>query len=161
MHSYHLQDRAERVANRARPRYTRRTRLARRSQRMPIDQHGLELTGSAEAVEHYDRAIHELLHFREGVIDEARSAYQADPTFPMGNALRAYLRLLSSEPDDAAAASEPFERFRASVPADRLLPRQRGHVEAVAAWLDGRMRGAGQILAEVTRTHPRHPLPLP
>ncbi|HLB03966.1 MAG TPA: tetratricopeptide repeat protein [Gaiellaceae bacterium] len=127
---------------------------------MPIDQHGLELTGSAEAVEHYDRAIHELLHFREGVIDEARSAYQADPTFPMGNALRAYLRLLSSEPDDAAAAREPFERFRASVPADRLLPRERGHVDAVAAWLDGDMRGAGQILAEVTRTHPRDALAL-
>src|SRR3990172_1157972 len=158
MHSYHLQDRAERVANRARPRYTRRTRLARRSKGMPIDQHGLELTGSAEAVEHYDRAIHELLHFREGVIDEARSAYQADPTFPMGNALRAYLRLLSSEPDDAAAAREPFERPPPPAPAARRLPRRRGHVDARAAWLDGDMRGAGQILAEATRPPPRDAL---
>jgi tetratricopeptide (TPR) repeat protein len=122
---------------------------------MPVDQHGVELSGSPAAIERYDRAVHELLHFRAGVIDEARSAVQEDPRFPMGNALRAYLRLLTSEADDAAAARDWFVPYRASLQADRLLPRERAHLEAVGAWLDGDMLGAGRILAELTQAQPR------
>ena len=127
---------------------------------MQVDQHGLELSGSEAAVERYDRAIHELLHFRAEVIDEARAAVAEDPTFPMGNALRAYLRLLTSEADDAAAVRRWFVPYREALPADELLPRERAHVEAIGAWLDGDMRGAGRILSELTQAYPRDALAL-
>src|SRR5262245_44675613 len=125
---------------------------------MPTDQHGLELTGSATAVTRYDRAIHELLHFRPEVVDEARAAVREDETFPMGNALRAYLRLLTTEAEDARAAGKWWPEFRERAGQMTLQPYERGHVEAISAWLDGDMRGAGRILREVTNQHPRDAL---
>jgi tetratricopeptide (TPR) repeat protein len=127
---------------------------------MPTDQHGLELTGSEAAVAHYDRAIHELLHFRPEVVDEARDAVQEDETFPMGNALRAYLRLLTTEAEDAAAAAKWWPGFRERAEDLKLQPCERGHIEAISAWLDGDMRGAGRILRALTNEHPRDALAL-
>jgi tetratricopeptide (TPR) repeat protein len=125
-----------------------------------IDQHGLELHGSRGAVEHYDRAVHELLHFRAEVVDEARAAVTEDPTCVMAHALRGYLRLLSSEPEDAAAARERWPGVVEQISSVELLPRERAHVAAVSAWLDGDMRGAGRILRDVTNEHPRDALAL-
>ena len=42
----------------------------------------------------------------------------------------------------------------------RLLPREQAHVQAVSAWLDGDMRGAGQILRDLTDEYPRDALAL-
>jgi tetratricopeptide (TPR) repeat protein len=127
---------------------------------MATDQHGLELNGSAAAVEHYDRAIHELLHFRAEVIEEARHAVEEEPAFPMGGALRAYLRLLTTEADDAAAARKWWPGFREQTSRMELLPRERAHLEAISVWLDGGMRPAGRILRELTNEYPRDALAL-
>jgi hypothetical protein len=128
---------------------------------MRVDQHGFEVTAASDAaVEHFDRGVHELLHFREGVIDQARGAVQEDPTFPMGNALRAYLRLLTSEAEDAAALAGWWPNFRTQAAAMRLTPRETAHVEAVDAWLAGDMWGAGRILGDLTLSHPRDALAL-
>jgi tetratricopeptide (TPR) repeat protein len=127
---------------------------------MAIDQHGLELSGGATAVAHYDRAVDELLHFRPEVVDESRAALSDEPDFPMGNMLRAYLRLLSSEPQDAAGALTRFAEYRSRVDLARLLPRERAHVHAIDAWVTGDMRSAGRILRDVTTEYPRDALAL-
>jgi tetratricopeptide (TPR) repeat protein len=127
---------------------------------VPVDQHGLELSGSQAAAEHYDRAVRELLHFRAEVIGEARAAVAEDADFPMGNALRGYLRLLSSEPEDAEALAGWWPAYRERAGAISMLPRERAHVEAVSSWLAGDMRGCGDILRELTTEHPRDALAL-
>jgi tetratricopeptide (TPR) repeat protein len=124
------------------------------------DQHGLELTGSAACVEHYNRALHELLHFRPQVIDEARAAVSEDPDFPMGNVLRGYLRLLSSEREDAEALAGWWPGYRERANGMSLLPRERAHLDAVSSWLAGNMRGCADLLREVTNDHPRDALSL-
>jgi tetratricopeptide (TPR) repeat protein len=128
---------------------------------MHVDQHGLELTAASEAaVVHYDRAVHELLHFREGCIDEARAAVGEDPAFPMGMAFRAYLRLLTSDADDADALRGWWPGYRAGLGGNGLAPRERMHHAAVDAWLAGDMKGAGTTLAELARAYPRDALAL-
>jgi tetratricopeptide (TPR) repeat protein len=128
---------------------------------MHTDRHGLELTvANAAAVERYDRALHELLHFRAEVIEEARHSVEEDPGFPMGNVLRAYLRLLTTEADDAAAAREWWPGFLEQAAGMRLTSREAGHVEAVSVWLDGDMQGAGDRLRLVSQAHPRDALAL-
>ena len=128
---------------------------------MAIDEHGLALAAaSPAAVRHYDAAIHELLHFRAGVVDEARLALEEDPGFTLGHVLSAYLGLLTTDADDARAARERFAPFRAGLDTSRLLPRERAHVQAVEYLLDGDFTTCGTLLARITEEYPRDALAL-
>jgi hypothetical protein len=119
------------------------------------DQHGLDMTGTDGAVMRYDRAVTELLHFRPEMLTEAAEATCEDPTCPMAAALNAFLRLLSTEPGDAAEAARLMAEFREAAPGRRFLPREAAHLRAADAWLAGDMHGAGRVLRGVTREHPR------
>ncbi|MGW0811300.1 tetratricopeptide repeat protein [Nonomuraea sp. NPDC002799] len=128
---------------------------------MTNDQHGLAVTGAgAAAVRHYDRAINELLHFRVEVDAEANAALAESPDFPMGNVLSAYLGLLTTEVEDARTARVRFAAFRRRIDESALLPRERAHVTAVQALLDGDWLTCGSLLGEITVTHPRDALAL-
>ncbi|MFI6503324.1 tetratricopeptide repeat protein [Nonomuraea typhae] len=127
---------------------------------MSTDQHGLAITGSGEAVRHYDRAVDELLHFRVEVDAEAAAALAAEPGFAMGNVLQAYLGLLTTEVNDARAARERFAAFRASVRPAALSPRERAHIDGAQALLDGDFRTCGARLQAITEEHPRDALAL-
>ncbi|GAA0944662.1 tetratricopeptide repeat protein [Nonomuraea longicatena] len=127
---------------------------------MTTDQHGLAVTGSEQAVHHYDRAVDELLHFRAEVDAEAGAALAAEPGFAMGNVLAAYLGLLTTQADDARAARERFAAFRGRVGTGGLLPRERAHVEAVQALLDGDFTTCGARLQAISEAYPRDALAL-
>ncbi|NUS01045.1 MAG: tetratricopeptide repeat protein [Nonomuraea sp.] len=128
---------------------------------MTHDQHGLAMTGaSAAAARHYDQAVDELLHFRAEVVGETKAALADSPGFPMGNVLSAYLGMLSTEADDARAARARFAAFRRAADESSLLPRERAHVAAVRALLDGDLLTCGALLAEITVEHPRDALAL-
>ncbi|MET8868444.1 tetratricopeptide repeat protein [Nonomuraea sp. NPDC004580] len=128
---------------------------------MSHDRHGLAMTGaSAAAVRHYDRAIDELLHFRAEVDAEAGAALAESPGFPMGNVLVAYLGLLTTEVEDARTARSRFGAFLRRTEGADLLPRERAHVAAVLALLDGDFLACGSLLAELTAEHPRDALAL-
>ncbi|MEU1389360.1 MULTISPECIES: tetratricopeptide repeat protein [unclassified Nonomuraea] len=128
---------------------------------MTTDQHGLAMTGaSAAAARHYDQAIDELLHFRAEVDAEAAAALADSPGFPMGNVLAAYLDLLTTEAAGARAARARFESFRRRADESSLLPRERAHVAAVQALLDGDLTTCGALLAEIAVAHPRDALAL-
>ncbi|MEV4249053.1 hypothetical protein AB0J63_37270 [Streptosporangium canum] len=86
---------------------------------------------------------------------EAEAALAEDPGFPMGNALAAYLGLLTTEPADARGARERFARFRSGADVTALPPRERAHVHAVQALLDGDLLTCGTLLGRITEECPR------
>ncbi|POM25718.1 hypothetical protein BTM25_01010 [Actinomadura rubteroloni] len=127
---------------------------------MRRDEHGLELRGTDEAVRHYDRALHELLHFRAAVDAEAKAALAADPGFVLGHVLAAYLGVLTTDAAETRAARDRYAAFRATLDGPGLLPRERAHVAAVEALLGGDLRACGALLARITEEHPRDVLAL-
>jgi tetratricopeptide (TPR) repeat protein len=127
---------------------------------MAVDAHGLEATASAAAVRHCDRAIDDLLHFRPEMLASAADAAREDPGAPMAAALNAYLRLMSTEPADAADAGRLVGAFRQATRGRRFLPREDAHLLAVETWLAGDLHGAGRLLRGIARAHPRDALAL-
>jgi hypothetical protein len=128
---------------------------------MKTDEHGLAVgAGSRTALEHYDNAVHELLHLRPEVDTEAKRALEEDPDFPLGNVLSAYLGLLSTEPDGARAAAERFRGFRSRVDDSGLLPRERAHVAALERLVEGDLIGCGRLLGQISEEYPRDALAL-
>lgn len=127
---------------------------------MGADQHGNEMTASPEAIGRYDEALDRLLHFKPSTAKAAAGVVEADPTAPMGQAFTAYLGLLATEAADAAGARDALVAFRAQVDDAGWTPRERAHVAAAQSWLDGDMEGAGRILLDLVREHPRDALAL-
>ncbi|GGU69906.1 tetratricopeptide repeat protein 38 family protein [Streptomyces albospinus] len=128
---------------------------------MTVDRHGHAMTDTgAEALRHYEQALDDLLFFRPRITDTTQALLAAAPRSPIGQALAAYLGVLGTEEKGAAEAHQRFSRFRAGLDADRLTPRERMHVAAAAAWLDGDYRTAGRILGEIAVAHPRDLLAL-
>jgi tetratricopeptide (TPR) repeat protein len=125
------------------------------------DHLGLELTAaSGSVVERHDRAVAELLHYGPAMLRLPEEAFQEDESCPMVNLLRAYLCLLTTEPGDVEDGTKLLADFRARVPAERLLPRERAHLAAAEALVDGDMIAASRILRELTREQPRDVLAL-
>ena len=127
---------------------------------MTLDNHGVPLTGSAEAVGHFDAAVSALLHFRPAVADETARALEVEPDFPMGRALQGYLGVLGTEPDDVAAARETLASWLAGVDQSRLHDRERRHLEAATVWLDGDMIRSGELLQQISDRYPLDALAL-
>jgi tetratricopeptide (TPR) repeat protein len=117
------------------------------------DARGLPLTGSAEAVSWYDRAVDHLIRFKSEVVDAAAAAVAADPGCAMARLFCAYLALMSTEESATAGAIDALDSLRAS--ADDLLPRERAHLAAAETWIAGDMARAGSLLANITVSYPR------
>jgi tetratricopeptide (TPR) repeat protein len=124
---------------------------------MADDSLGLRMTGSAEAVASYDRAVEHLIRFQSAVADAAAESVAADPGCVMGRVLGAYLALMSTEEGavaDATAALGAPDRDAGA------LPRERAHLAAARRWIAGDMAGAGGLLGDVTVRYPRDLLAL-
>lgn len=121
--------------------------------------HPMTRTG-AEAVRHYEKALDDLLFFREEAGAEVGAMLDASPRSAMGQVFRAYLGLLGTEEKDAAEAATAFRAYRGSATDSGLTPRERMHVEAASSWLDGDMHRAGRVLAELVVAYPRDALAL-
>ncbi|MEV0501179.1 tetratricopeptide repeat protein [Streptomyces spectabilis] len=128
---------------------------------MSRDRHGQVMTDTgAAAVLHYEKALEELLFFREEVAGQAGAVLEASPRSVMGQVLKAYLGLLGTEEKDAARAAEAFGVFRREVSVEGLTARERMHLEAASAWLAGDMHRAGRVLGDLVVAHPRDVLAL-
>jgi len=122
------------------------------------DARGLALTGSAEAVSWYDRAVDHLIRFQSEVVDSAAAAVASDPGCAMARLFSAYLALMSTEESATARAIDALDGLRAS--ADDLLPRERAHLAAAETWIAGDMASGGSLLANITVSYPRDLLAL-
>jgi tetratricopeptide (TPR) repeat protein len=109
------------------------------------DEHGNPITGPADAVARYDAAIDNLLRYHVDVVDQMSTLAHDHPTFAMGQALAAYLHLMSSDPNDLDAASP----FVAGTTTNAANARERAHAVAIAAWAAGDWHGAARYLDDL------------
>jgi hypothetical protein len=126
---------------------------------MNTDRQGLEMTGSAGAVEAYDRAVDLQVRFRPEVTDAIAAVVAADPGCVMGRVAGAYLGLMSTEAHAVAEAREALGPF-AHDGDEGLLPRERAHLAAARRWAGGDMAGAGALLSDISIRYPRDLLAL-
>jgi hypothetical protein len=124
------------------------------------DRQGLPTTGTPEAVALLDAAVDSLLHFRVDLLDAVGRIVAADPTMPMGQVFAAYLGVLGTEADAAAAAARAFSAWLATTDLSGLTDRERAHVAVAHTWLGGNMLAAGDLLAQLTTAYPRDVLAL-
>jgi hypothetical protein len=110
------------------------------------DRYGYELTSSPEAARAYRHGVEDLLRLRGGAERSVAVAITLDPTFALGHAT---LALLGHE---MCAAVDVGARIRDAVAlAPRASARERSHVHAVAAHLQGDSRP----LVRHLETYPR------
>ena len=124
------------------------------------DRQGLPTTGAPEAVALFDEAVDSLLHFRFDLLDSAGRVVAADPTMAMGQVFAAYLGVLGTEADAAAAAARAFSAWLAETDLSGLTDRERAHVAVAHTWLGGNMLAAGDLLAQLATAYPRDALAL-
>ncbi|MFG2140796.1 tetratricopeptide repeat protein [Streptomyces sp. NPDC048650] len=113
-----------------------------------------------EALVHYEQALDDLLFFRPEVVDSTRSVLASSPRSAMGQAMAAYLGVLGTEEKDATAARSAFTGFLSGLDEATLTRRERMHLAAATAWLNGDIHGAGRILGELSVAYPRDVLAL-
>ncbi len=121
---------------------------------MTLDRYGLEMNGSAEAIRHYDRAVHHLLRFQPEVVTSSEAAFVADPGCVMAKVLRAYVGAMSSEWPDTLAAGELVAGVAGT------NDREKAHLCAISSWVEGDMFAAGRTLDSILSDHPRDLLAL-
>lgn len=121
---------------------------------MTRDRHGLEMSGSREAAAHYDEALGHLLRFQPDVVTASESAIAADPACVMAKVLRAYVGAMSSEWPDTLAAGQLVAGVAGGT------DREKAHLCAVSAWIEGDLFGAGRTLDTILSDHPNDMLAL-
>ncbi|MFJ5546364.1 tetratricopeptide repeat protein [Streptomyces sp. NPDC093225] len=128
---------------------------------MVTDRYGNPLHAcTPETAGHLDRAVEALLHFSPEVERAVGDALLSGPTSPVAQSFAAYLGVLGTEPREAAAARQRFERYLAGVDLTSLPVRERLHVAAAGTWLAGDMQRAAGLLEELTAAHPTDALAL-
>jgi tetratricopeptide (TPR) repeat protein len=115
-------------------------------------------TRSRAALDRYEIAADLLHSYVRDPVAEIDKALAEDPGFVMGHCLRGTLMALATE----KAAEAPL---RQSVEAAEALladanERERGHIAALRAWLDGDFAGAVDAWGRVVEAHPRDGLAL-
>jgi tetratricopeptide (TPR) repeat protein len=117
---------------------------------------GNAITATSQGAEAYDRALVNLLSFRQSVADDAQHACDVDPVAPMAHVLTAYLGLLSSERADALAAGERLHE----VDTRAANERERMHLAAALQLREGDLYGASQTTLKINESFPRDALAL-
>ena len=117
---------------------------------------GNAITATSQGAEAYDRALVNLLSFRQSVADDAQHACNVDPVAPMAHVLTAYLGLLSSERADALAAGERLHE----VDTRAANERERMHLTAALQLREGDLYGASQTTLKINESFPRDALAL-
>ncbi|MBP8305734.1 MAG: tetratricopeptide repeat protein [Burkholderiaceae bacterium] len=128
--------------------------------RMPIghaDHRGCPVSGADHsAVDAFERALAAFVSWRGGAQADLALALDAAPGFTMAHALKAYLQVCSRDPESIASA-RPVLTHAASLPSK---PRERLHLAAIAAAIDGDFEAAKSRLGECVNEHPRDLLAL-
>src|SRR5258708_1706894 len=125
---------------------------------MHSDAQGLDLSGTSDAVDAYDRALGHLVRFQPEVVSVIADARASETGCAMVELLSAYLSLMSTEQSGVADAHDALRNL-GEEPHD-LTAREREHLAAANQWLLGDMAGAARLLEDLTLRHPRDLLAL-
>lgn len=121
---------------------------------MPTDAFGLTLTATdAFAVRRLDEGVQQLLVLRNDPLAAAEAAAAADPGLVMAHVLKGVLCVLGTEKSLLPDARAALEAARAAARGS-ALPRERLHLDALAAWLDGRLVSACAAWEAILVDHP-------
>ena len=122
-----------------------------------IDPTGHRVSGAtAASLDAYEQAAHELLCLVDDPVASVERAIAASPEMTMAHVLKAWLNLLGTEPAALPAARAALAAA-AALPADE---RERSHVAAAQALVEGRWREAARRLEDLSLDHPRDTLAL-
>lgn len=124
---------------------------------MVKDHHGHELTGASVAAgELYQKALTAQHCYAGDGFTAVQAAIEDSPGFVMAHALKSYMTVLGSNNETAMIGLEAFNAAK-DLSAN---PRERGHIAAIGALLQGEIRAAGRVLEDVTLAHPHDVLAL-
>ncbi len=123
------------------------------------DKRGLEMTASSQAaVDGFDACIDEFLASGRDAGLLLKRVSEVDPDMLMGQCLRGYFMRL---PAQAHLTAQSFDALaRAESLAGTGTPRERKHVEALAAWCAGDIRQTNRIWDDILIDHPHDILAL-
>lgn len=118
------------------------------------DRRGVPLsTTNRLSLERYERAVELLAGFYADPLAEIERALAEDPGFVSGHCLRAALFLISPEKGTAAELRRSVEAAEALL--RHANARERGHIAAARAWLDGDFERAIELYGQVAIEYPR------
>ena len=115
-----------------------------------LDEHGSPMTGSPESANAYNYAIDRLLRFHPDVLVAAETLATEHSAVPMGQALIAYLHLMSTDTGDLAGAIGAAANLRETAESYR----EQLHSVAIEAWLAGEWADASDALDQVLQRWP-------
>lgn len=121
------------------------------------DSRGLEMTGAdVAAAEAYDKALGEFQCYIGNPVATIEAALAEKPDFPMGNILRAYLYLSGTEGPGIPIGRESAATARKG----QLNDRERQHLAAIDALIEGRWDDTVALLERLLVDYPRDILAL-
>src|SRR5512139_2051359 len=97
------------------------------------DQHDNPMSGPAEAVALYDRAVDRFLRYHPEVVEVATTLAEQHPDVPMTGALLAYLHLTSTDEPDVAVAAGAAD----AMAGQPMNEREQAHHAAITTWVSG------------------------
>lgn len=122
------------------------------------DQFGVEQVASGpEAVRHFDRALSKLLTLNNDPVAEADRALACDPGFAMPHVLKGLANVLGT---DTAAHADARRALAAAqlLTAGQAEWRERTHVSALHAWLEGEFPSAASLWESILIEYPHDAL---
>ncbi|MDA0664984.1 MAG: tetratricopeptide repeat protein [Proteobacteria bacterium] len=123
------------------------------------DKRGLAFTASSQAaVDAFDDSIDEFLASGRDAAELLKRVSEADPDMIMGQVLRGYFNLLPSHAHLVPLSREALAKAQSL--AAGATPRERMHVEALAAWCEGDIRRMNAIWDSILIDHPHDILAL-
>ncbi len=118
------------------------------------DRRGVPVSlGSAKALDTYEHALAALNSYFGDPVAIIDAALADEPDFVMGHALRAGAICMATQRDFEPELRKSVEAAEAL--ASRANTRERGHIRAARAWLDGDFAGATETWGDVAIEYPR------
>ena len=110
-------------------------------------------TGSSAALDHFETSLALLNGYYVDPLAEIETALEAEPDFIIGHCLRGGMHAVAAERAAEPGLRESVEAAEAL--ARRANARERGHIAALRAWLDGDFRAAVDAWGAVAVDYPR------
>jgi hypothetical protein len=120
------------------------------------DERGLPIScGSQASLTGYERALVLLQSYSADPLATIDAVLERDPEFLLGHALRAGLFVVGTERRGADELARSVRAAEALIARGAGTARERAHVAAARAWLDGNFGEAGDRYHRLTLDHPR------
>jgi len=118
---------------------------------MHLDARGLSLSiASAQAASAYDHLVTGYLSQRADIPARLTALLEADPDFVLAHCMQGYFAMMAYKQATIPDAVESARKARSLA----ATPRERAHVEALAAWAEGDLDRTIALWESILRTHP-------